>query len=422
MFGALADGRCRVVADGAGDDNRSTLAALRALGVTIEEREGEVIIAGRGLDGLKEPPGPLDCGNSGTTMRLFSGLLSAQRFRAVLVGDASLTRRPMARVVKPLRLRGARIEGKLDPTRPGDLTAPLEIGPLPAPHVLSELTYELPIPSAQVKSALLLSGLWAAGSTAISEPMISRDHTERMLSTLGVPIQRIGAIARLDAAAFSGRLTPFETRVPGDPSAAAFLVAAGLLVPESEIGVRDVGLNPTRGGFFDLVHLMGAKLARSPKGDEVGEPWGEVAAAWGTLSGIAAGGETVVRAIDEIPVLCAVAARARGETVIGDAAELRVKESDRLAAMARVLRAFGVGCEERADGIVIHGEPDRPLRAARVDAEGDHRIAMSAALLGLVAEGETRVLGVDAIATSFPRFAGTLRALGADVRVVPSGD
>ncbi len=421
LFAALADGTSRVVAESAGEDNRSTLAAIRALGVEAEVGASEMTISGRGLEGLREPAAPLDCGNSGTTMRLFAGVLAAQRFRSVLVGDESLSKRPMARVATPLRLRGARIEGRLDPKRPGDLTAPLEIGPLPAPHVLSEISYDLPIPTAQVKSALLLSGLWAAGATSVSEPLVSRDHTERMLSSLGVPIERVGSVVALDPAAFSGRLPAFEIRVPGDPSAAAFLVAAALLVPGSEVGVRSVGLNPTRTGFFDLVRLMGGQLAAQAHGDEVGEPFGEIAARHGGLVAVSAGGETVVRAIDEIPVLCALAARARGTTIIADARELRVKESDRIAAMATVLRAFGVTCEEQPDGMVIEGTPEGPLRAATVDAAGDHRIAMSAALLGLVADGESRVAGADSIATSFPRFAGTLRALGADVRAVGSG-
>lgn len=421
LFAALADGTSRVVAESAGEDNRSTLAAIRALGVEASVGDSEMTVSGRGLEGLREPTAPLDCGNSGTTMRLLAGVLAAQRFRSVLVGDESLSKRPMARVATPLRLRGARIEGKLDPKRPGDLTAPLEIGPLPAPHVLAEISYDLPIPTAQVKSALLLSGLWAAGATSVSEPLVSRDHTERMLSSLGVPIERVGSVVALDPAAFSGRLPPFEIKVPGDPSAAAFLVAAALLVPGSEVGVRRVGLNPTRTGFFDLVRLMGGQLAAQAHGDEVGEPFGEIAASHGGLVAVSAGGETVVRAIDEIPVLCALAARARGTTIIADARELRVKESDRIAAMATVLRAFGVACEEQPDGMIIEGTPDGPLRAATVDAAGDHRIAMSAALLGLVADGESRVTGADSIATSFPRFAGTLRALGADVRAVASG-
>jgi 3-phosphoshikimate 1-carboxyvinyltransferase len=420
LFGGLAEGKSLIRADAHGEDNRSTLEALRALGVQANEDDGGVVLAGKGLAGLRAPSTPLDCGNSGTTMRLLAGVLAPQRFRSVLIGDESLTKRPMARVVTPLRQRGARIEGVLHPKRPGDLTPPLEIGPLPAPHVLSELAYDLPIPSAQVKSALLLSGLWAAGSTALSEPTVSRDHTERMLSSLGVPILRVGPALELTASSFSGKLPAFEVDVPGDISAAAFLIASALVVEGSSVGVRRVGLNPTRTGLIDLARLMGGQVAATPQGDDLGEPWGEVRSDYGTLRGITAGGETVIRAIDEIPVLCALAARASGTTTIADAAELRVKESDRLAAMASVLAAFGVATEERPDGIVVEGRPGTPLRAARVDAFGDHRIAMSAAVLALVADGESRITGVDAIATSFPRFAGTLRALGADVRVVAS--
>ncbi len=420
LLASVASGACRIRAAAAGADNASTAAAMRALGVTITDEAGAFVIHGRGLNGLTAAAGPLDCGNSGTTMRLLAGLLAAQRFASVLTGDESLSRRPMARVVVPLRLRGARIEGRLDPERPSDVRPPLEIGPLPEPHELTELAFDLPIPSAQVKSALLLSGLWAAGKTTISEPLVSRDHTERMLSALGVPVERAGRVVELDGLAFSGELPAFDMASPGDLSAAAFLLAAGLLVPESEVGARDVGLNPSRSGFLDVVRLMGARVEARTTGNELGEPLGEVRAAFGSLRGVDAGGEAVVRSIDEVPVLTALAARARGVTTLRDAGELRVKESDRLAAMAAVLRAFGVSCEERPDGMIIEGRPDGALDAADVDAAGDHRIAMSATLLGLVAAGESRVRGVDAIATSFPRFAGTLRALGADVRVVPS--
>jgi len=418
MLGAIADGKSRLVAPKMGDDNRSTMDVLRALGATFTESDEELVIEGRGLYGLSAPDRDLDCGNSGTTMRLLTGILAAQRFRAVLTGDASLSRRPMARVAAPLRLRGARIEGALDPKRPGDVTAPLVVGPLPEPNVLSALRYDLPIPSAQVKSAILLSGLYAHGATVVAEPLLSRDHTERMLAALGVPIGRVGAVVELDGPSFSGRLSPFDGAVPGDLSAAAFLLAAATLVPESEVTVRGVGLNPTRAGFLDLVRLMGGALVPQPQGDSLGEPIGEITARSASLVASALGGESVVRAIDEVPILSAMAARAVGVTEIRDAAELRVKESDRLAAMAKVLRAFGVDCEERPDGLVTSGRPGAPLRAAIVDAEGDHRIAMSAVILGLVADGETRVVGVDAVATSFPRFAGTLRALGADVRAV----
>jgi 3-phosphoshikimate 1-carboxyvinyltransferase len=418
MLAAIADGTSRIALPKMGDDNRSTLECLRALGVVATEDDGGVTIEGRGMHGLAAPSGDLDCGNSGTTMRLLAGLLAAQRFRAVMTGDASLSRRPMARIATPLRLRGARIEGALDPKRPGDVTAPLVIGPLPEPNVLSALRYDLPIPSAQVKSALLLSGLYADGPTVVSEPLLSRDHTERMLAALGVPVGRVGSVVELDGPSFSGHIDAFDIAVPGDLSAAAFILAAATLVPESEVSVRGVGINPTRGGFLDLVKLMGGALAVSPRGDSLGEPFGEVTARAATVVGAKLGGEAVVRAIDEVPILAAMAARARGTTEIRDAAELRVKESDRIAAMVGVLRAFGVECDERPDGLVVSGRPDAPLRAATVEAHGDHRIAMSAAVLGLFADGESRIVDVDAVATSFPRFAGTMRAIGADVRAV----
>ena len=421
LLGALASGTSRVRAPRMGADNMSTADAVRALGARVAiADDGSVAITGTGLQGLTAPTSPIDCGNSGTTMRLLAGILAAQRFQTILVGDASLSSRPMARIASPLRLRGARIEGKLDPRRKGDITAPLVIGPLPEPHVLSATRFDSPIPSAQVKSALLLSGLYADGTTIVSEPLVSRDHTERMLGSLGVPLSRIGAMVELDGHAFSGSLPAFSLTVPGDLSAAAFLVSAGLLVERSDVGVRGVGLNPTRAGFLDAIRDMGARLEVMPEGDELGELIGGLRVASSPLAGSTIGGEIVARAIDEVPVLAALAARSRGVTTILDASELRVKESDRIAAMAGVLRSFGVDCEERPDGLVIEGKPGAPLRAADVESHGDHRIAMSAAVLALVADGPSRIRDVDAIATSFPRFAGTLRALGAELAVEPS--
>jgi 3-phosphoshikimate 1-carboxyvinyltransferase len=404
-----------------GEDNRATLRALEGMGVRArEEAPGELVVDGVGLHGLRAPAGDLDCGNSGTTMRLLAGVLAAQPFATRLVGDASLSRRPMERVARPLRLRGARIEGQLDPRKIGEITPPLEVGPLPPPGALSGIEYDLPVASAQVKGALLLSGLYADESTYVSEPVVSRDHTERMLTALGVPLRGVGAMIELDAGAFSGTLPAFDVAVPGDLSAAAFLFAAAALVPESRVGVRGVGLNPTRSGLVELLRDMGASIEAAPAGDALGEPFGDVDLAFAELGSLSVGGETVTRAIDEIPVLTALAARARGVTTIADAAELRVKESDRLATMARVLRAFGVGVEERPDGLVVEGRPEGPLRAADVASAGDHRIAMTAAVLGLVGEGPTRVRDAGCIATSFPRFVGTLRALGARIDVIES--
>src|SRR5262249_11698749 len=402
-----------------GEDNIATLAALRAMGVNATEpAEGELIIEGARLEGLHAPDAPIDCGNSGTTMRLLTGLLAAQRFAVRLVGDASLSPRPMERVPRPVRLRGARIEGKLDPKRPGDITAPLDIGPLPAPHLLSSLEYALPVASAQVKSAILLSGLYADGSTYVSEPIISRDHTERMLSALGVPLRSVGGMVELDGARFKGEIPAFSIHVPGDLSAAAFLITAAQIVPGSRVDVRGAGQNPTRTGLLDVLRDMGGQFNGSRRRGELGEPVGEIQAAAASLRAGKLGGELTTRAIDEVPILCALMARARGTSEIFDAAELRVKESDRIATMAAVLKAFGVCCEERPDGMLIEGEPDRPLNAADVTSRGAHRVAMTAALLGLVRDGTNRVRDVACIATSFPRFVGTMRALGAQIEVV----
>jgi 3-phosphoshikimate 1-carboxyvinyltransferase len=419
IFASLAEGTSEIRGFSYGGDNVSTLEAMRAMGVRVEDDgEGTLKVHGVGLHGLRAPAGPLDCGNSGTTMRILSGVLAAQPFQTTLVGDASLSKRPMARIAGPLRRRGATIEGAFHPTKAGEITPPLVIGPLPAGARLMGIEEDMRVASAQVKSALLLSGLYADGPTYVKEPLVSRDHTERMLQALGVPIRAVGTVVELDPAGFSGVLRAFSMDVPGDLSAAAFLVGAALLVPGSEVVVRGVGLNRTRSGFLDFLRDIGALLTAEERGDAMGEPVGDLFVRGGDLRSGLLAGEVVTRAIDEVPALSAIAARGRGTTEIADAAELRVKESDRLRAMARVLAAFGVTSEERPDGMKIVGHPDAPLTAADVDSEGDHRIAMSAVMLGLVADGETRVRDVECVGTSFPRFAGTLRALGADVRAV----
>lgn len=418
MFGALATGRSTITKAWIGDDHRSTIDVFRALGVEIEidEKAHAVVLHGKGLHGLSAPLRDLECGNSGTTMRLMAGVLAPQRFQSTLVGDASLMRRPMLRIAKPLRQRGARVEGQSSPKKVGEITAPLVIGPLPEPHVLSEVVYDSPVASAQVKSALLLSGLWADGKTTVSEPTISRDHTERMLSALGVPIQRLGPIVELDAGSWSGALPAFELEAPGDPSAAAFAIAAALIVPKSEVKTRGVGVNPTRTGLYDVLRWMGAEVGVEHRGEVLGEPIGDITALGCETKGALAGGEVIARAIDEIPILSVIAARSAGTTTIHDAEELRVKESDRIAAIVGMLRAFGVSVEERPDGVVIEGSAG-PMRAARVESGGDHRIAMSAAIMALIADGPSRIVDVDCISTSFPRFVATLRALGARIEV-----
>ncbi|MFO0672976.1 MAG: 3-phosphoshikimate 1-carboxyvinyltransferase [Polyangiaceae bacterium] len=419
ILGAIASGKSLIEGATFGEDNRSTQAALEGLGVRFEpaERGDGLLVHGRGLFGLVAPNAPLDCGNSGTTMRLLAGLLAGQSFRSELVGDASLSRRPMRRIVEPLRARGARIDGVPHPTKEGERLPPLVIDGLGEDAYLGPLELDSPIASAQVKSAALLSGLLAHGPTYVREPQVSRDHTERMLEAVGVPVRCMGAIVELDPSGWDGRIRPLEMRLPGDLSAAAFVLAAAALVPSSRVTVRGVGINPTRTGFLEVLRDMGAGLSIEPRAFSGGEPVGDVHAWAEVLSSARVGGELLVRAIDEVPILCALAARASGTSSIRDAEELRVKESDRVRAMADTLRAFGVSCEELPDGLRIVGT-DAPLRAADVASGGDHRVAMTGCVLGLVADGPTTVRDVDCIRTSFPRFVGTLRALGARIEVV----
>jgi 3-phosphoshikimate 1-carboxyvinyltransferase len=420
IFAALSRGTCTLKSFSYGEDNVSTLRAFEAMGVRSEDDgQGTLRVHGVSLSGLREPTQDLDCGNSGTTMRLLSGLLAAQPFRSRLVGDASLTRRPMGRVIHPLRARGAVLTGVPHPKKANDWTAPLEIGPLPAGTRLGPFEYELPVASAQVKSCLLLAGLFASGPTVLREPTLSRDHTERMLQSLGMPIETFGPLVKLHPPADPACITPFDVDLPGDLSAAAFPLVAGAIVPGSRVATRRTGLNPTRSGILDILRLFGAQVGLMPQGEALGEPLGEVSVTASSLRAGTVGGELAVRAIDEIPIAAVLAARASGVTEFADVEELRVKESDRIALMVKLLQAFGVNAEERESGFVVEGRPTGALRAARVTSAGDHRIAMSAAVLGLLADGETVVEDADCVATSFPRFAGTLRALGAEVTVEP---
>ena len=415
LFASLCEGVSHIKGFSYGEDNVSTANAMRAMGAVVEDvGPGELRVTGTGLYGLKAPKEPLDCGNSGTTMRLLTGLLSAQTFASKLVGDASLTRRPMLRVVGPLRSRGAIIEGAPHPTKAGEVLPPLLIGPLPDGTYLDALEYSSPVASAQVKSAILLSGLFAHGTTLFKEPTLSRDHTERMLHAMGVPLRTVGTMIELDPAGWDGKMAAFEIEIPGDVSAAAFLLVAAQITPGSRVTVRGVGINPTRTGILDIARHMGAGLEIVSQGDQGGEPIAEITAWHEAMRGTSIGGEVVPRAIDEIPIACALAARATGTTTIRDAEELRVKESDRIATMAKVLRAFGVTCEELPDGLVIEGK-EGPLTPAEVDSRGDHRIAMASAVLALHASGPTKITDCDCIATSFPKFIGTLRALGARI-------
>lgn len=414
IFAALGQGVSTIKGLSEGLDNAATREAFRAMGVAIQDDGKDIEVHGVGLRGLHMPSDVIDCGNSGTTMRLLAGLLSGQRFGTRLVGDASLTRRPMGRIIEPLRARGAHIAGTAG-AKTEELYPPISIAPLVEGESLQGIEYAMPVASAQVKSALLLSGLYAAGPTILQEPVLSRDHTERMMLALGVPLQTAGASIVVDPTQhWAGGWEPFEWFVPGDPSSAAFPLLAAAMVPGSQVSVEDVCINPTRTGIFDWLRLLGANVAHRPSGHGAGdEPMAELTVAHGAIAGAVADGELIVRMIDEIPAVCALAATAKGTTEVRDAAELRVKESDRIATMAEVLGAFGVPCEELPDGLIISGGAD--LHAAQVESRGDHRIAMSAVLLGLLAEGESVIDGAEAVDTSFPGFVPLLRSLGADI-------
>lgn len=415
IFASLAEGRSRITNLSGGLDNLATAQAFRDMGVSIALDGTEATVDGVGLHGLSMPPRPIDCGNSGTTMRLLAGLLSGQRFGTTLIGDESLTRRPMRRIIDPLRARGAHIGGASG-EREDEFYPPIRIAPQLPEEGLIALEYASPVASAQVKSCLLLSGLYARGLTAVSEPVVSRDHTERMMHALSIPIRVEGPITLLDPTERELRWDGFEWEIPGDLSSAAFLIAAALMVPKSEIVLEGVGLNPTRTGILDALRMMQANVEIEPKGEGAGaEPIGELTVRHGPLRAGMTGGELLTRMIDEVPAFCAIAAVASGRTDVRDAEELRVKESDRLTASAAVLKAFGVDCTELADGMHVRG--GRTLRGAEIESLGDHRIAMMGAVLGLAAEGETVIHDVECVDTSFPGFAALLASLGADIRV-----
>jgi 3-phosphoshikimate 1-carboxyvinyltransferase len=416
LFAGLAEGQSVLRGFGGGLDNLATLKILQQMGVGAEVSDDRVTIEGVGLHGLQAPDDVLDCGNSGTTMRLSAGLLSAQPFPSTLVGDASLSARPMMRIIGPLRARGATLDGVPGP-KEDERYAPLRISPLPEGRRLSGLEYRPPIASAQVKSALLLSGLYADGPTAVAEPEISRDHTERMMQAVGIPLRSVGPVVILEPEGWSGRWEGVDWELPGDPSSAAFLIAAALVVPASQVTVEHVGLNPTRAGFLEaLIKMMRAPVSAVPRGEACGnEPVGALMARHGVLAPARVGGELVTRMIDEVPIFATLATRGRGRTDVRDARELRVKESDRLRAITEVLTAFGQDVVELDDGLHVHG--GAKVVPATVDSRGDHRIAMSAAVLALAAEGESVIEDVACVETSFPGFAEALRSLGADITV-----
>lgn len=414
IFASIAEGRSAIENLSGGLDNIATADAFRAMGVSIELDGTRASVEGVGIDGLTMAKAPIDCGNSGTTMRLLAGLLSGQPFGSRLIGDPSLTGRPMRRIIDPLRARGAHIAGTAGSVE-GEFYPPINIAPQIDGEGLIALEYASPVASAQVKSCLLLSGLYARGLTAVSEPTVSRDHTERMMHALDIPLRVEGPVALLDPTEWDRRITAFDWVVPGDISSAAFLIAAALAVPGSRVSLEGVGLNPTRTGILDALRGMRANIAITPKGEAAGaEPVGDLDVQNSGLGPGLVGGELLTRMIDEVPAFCAIAAMAGGRTDVRDAEELRVKESDRLTATAGVLKAFGVDCTELADGMHVHG--GARLEGAEVESLGDHRIAMLGAVLGLAAEGETIVHDVACVDTSFPGFAALLASLGADIQ------
>ena len=400
MFGAIADGTTRIEGFLEGEDTRATAAIFRQLGVRIDApSEGVRIVHGVGLHGLQPPAGPLDCGNAGTAMRLLAGLLAGQRFDSVLVGDESLSKRPMRRVIEPLAAMGAVIESDGG-------CAPLRIR---GGQALQGIDYTLPVASAQVKSALLLAGLYANGETHVREPHPTRDYSERMLAAFGVPCAFVpGETALLGGFPLQAR----DVSVPADFSSAAFFIVAATLVPGSSLLLRRVGMNPRRTGLLHVLRAMGADIAEEHAGEQGGEPVCDLRVRHAPLHGIEVPVEHVPDMIDEFPALFVAAACAEGETIVRGAAELRVKESDRIATMAAGLRALGIVIDETPDGATIHGGA---LRGGSVESHGDHRIAMAFAVAAQRASGEVRIGDVANVATSFPGFDTLARGAGMEL-------
>lgn len=399
MFGALADGVTHVTGFLPGADCLSTVACFRQLGVTVEQLSAtELKVHGVGLRGLQEPSDVLDVGNSGTTMRLMLGILAGQPFHATVTGDVSIRRRPMGRVSVPLRQMGAHIDGREE----GRL-APLSV----RGGGLRALRYDSPVASAQIKSAVLLAGLFADGETGVREPEPSRDHTERMLQAFGVAVEKKDGYLRVKS---GSKLTATDIEVPGDISSAAFLMVAAAIRPGSDLTIRGVGVNPTRTGILDVLREMGANIELQNERESGGEPIADIRVQGGTLRAVTVGGATIPRLIDEIPVLAVAATQAVGVTEIRDAKELKVKESDRIATTAAELRKFGAEVEELEDGLRITGSTQLN-GGAEIATYHDHRIAMAMAVAGLAADGPTVIHDWEEVDVSFPGFGQLLQNL-----------
>ncbi len=394
LLGALAEGTTHVRRFLASDDCLATLDAMRALGVTCRLQEEAPGIAtleidGVGLHGLNEPNNVIDVRNSGTTGRLLSGILAGQPFHSVLTGDDMLRARPFGRVVTPLSQMGARLSG-----RQNDSLLPLAI----KGGSLRGIRYELPVASAQVKSAVLLAGLFAEGETVVEEPLATRDHTERLLRTMGVDLTREGPGIKLQP---PDHLDPLEIEVPGDISTAAFWLIAAVAHPDADIDLPKVGINPTRTGLLDILKMMGAEIDIGEERMVGGEPVADLHVKSSQLHGVEIGGELVLRSMDELPAMAIAASIAQGRTIVRDAAELRVKESDRIAALTSQLRKLGVAIEEQPDGFTIEGGA---IKGGTVSGAGDHRLTMSLAIAGLLATGETTIEDEESVDISYPGF------------------
>ncbi len=390
MFGSIAKGVTEITGFLQGADCLSTIGCFSAMGVEIRNSGEQVTVQGRGLRGLRQPGHVLDCGNSGTTTRLISGILSGQNFPVTLTGDASIRKRPMKRIMEPLQMMGAEIT-----SIQGNGCAPLRIQGRP----LQGIHYQSPVASAQVKSAVLLAGLYAEGETKVTEPALSRNHTELMLRYFGAEVDSQETTASIRPAE---ELYGQKIHVPGDISSAAYFIAAGLLVPDAELLIRNVGINPTRDGILKVCQMMGANITLLNEDHSSAEPVADILVRSSGLKGCVIEGPLIPTLIDELPVIACLACFAQGETIIRDAAELKIKESNRIQVMAENLTAMGADVTETEDGMVIRG--GRPLHGASIHCHMDHRIAMSFAIAALAAEGETVIQDSECVNISYPEF------------------
>lgn len=397
MLGSIADGTTEITNFLQGADCLSTIACFRQMGVSIENTGDKVVIKGSGLHGLTAPKNILDVGNSGTTTRLMSGILAAQNFTCSLTGDASIQKRPMGRIITPLSQMGASIT-----SIKGNGCAPLEITGKP----LHAIHYDSPVASAQVKSSILLAGLYAEGTTSVTEPSLSRNHSELMLSAFGANVTSEGTTATITTAE---HLHGQSVIVPGDISSAAYFIVAGLILPNSEVLIKNVGINPTRDGILRVCKAMGATISYENERLVSGEPVADLLVRSNSLTGTTIGGDLIPTLIDEIPAIAVLACFAEGTTVIKDAQELKVKESNRIDEMVNNLAKMGADITATDDGMIIHG--GKPLHGATIDSKLDHRLAMSFAIAGLMADGETNIQGSEVVETSFPTFYKDLERL-----------